>query len=177
MRPGMNSTIKGLAFALATLSLSMSMSTYAAEECVSDNPAVTAMRASWNRPKPAEPETHVLNGGFDAVHAVLPSYDNAAARYGQLALKARKDIKYFAPFVWRIAKEGDYWLSADSGVWIDVFEADKPALQPLAFNHGLRCAGIYKALEFHLTAGTYRLVIASEGADAVTFAAKPDGGK
>ena len=173
----MKSTIKGLAFALATLSLSMSMSTYAAEECVSDNPAVTAMRASWNRPKPAEPETHVLNGGFDAVHAVLPSYDNAAARYGQLALKARKDIKYFAPFVWRIAKEGDYWLSADSGVWIDVFEADKPALQPLAFSHGLRCAGIYKALEFHLTAGTYRLVIASEGADAVTFAAKPDGGK
>lgn len=176
MRPAMNSTIKHFALAIAAFALT-SAAAQAAEECAGDNPAVTAMRASWSRPAPAVPETQILNDGFDAVRATLPSYDDAAARYGRLALKAKKDIKYFAPFVWRIAKEGDYWIAADSGVWIDVFVPDESTLDPVTFNHGLRCAGIYKALKFHLKAGTYRLVIASEDADAVTFAAKPDGDK
>jgi hypothetical protein len=171
--------LKRSACALTMLALS-AISTLAfaadAEQCVSDNPAVTAMRASWDKPAEASPKTApAFSGAFNTAHATLQPYDKAAARYGQLAIKSKKDIKYFDRFVWNVAREGDYWIAADSGVWIDVIAADGHALETAAFNHGLRCAGIFKAVKFHVPAGAYHLVIASEGVDSVKFSVQPDG--
>jgi hypothetical protein len=149
-----------------------------AEQCVSDNPAVTAMRASWDKPVEAATKTApAFSGAFNTAHATLLPYDKAALRYGRLAIKSKKDIKYFDQFVWNIAREGDYWIAADSGVWIDVIDANGHPLETAAFNHGLRCAGIFKAVKFHIPAGTYHLVIASESADSVKFSAQPDGAR
>jgi hypothetical protein len=163
--------------ALAALALSTFSTIALADECVSDNPAVTAMRSSWNTPTSVA-TAGTVSGAFDTVHVTLQPYDKAAARYGQLASKPKKDIKYFDRFTWNIPREGDYWIAADSGVWIDVSAAsgDQAPLEPVTFNHGLRCAGIFKAVKFHLSAGAYRLEISSETTDSVKFASRLDGG-
>jgi hypothetical protein len=147
---------------------------FGAEDCASDNPVITDMQQRWNSPLP---QTTHFKDSFAPTQATLQPYAKAAVRLGTPALKAKRDVTYFDEYSWTISRGGDYWIAADSAVWIDVIGKDKKPLEPLTFNHGLRCAGIFKAVQFHLIAGTYRMVIASETTDKVKFSAQMAAGR
>ncbi|WP_050478782.1 hypothetical protein [Herbaspirillum rhizosphaerae] len=152
------------------LSLPLSAA-HAQEACASPNPVIGAMQAQWNN---ARTETAAaFSDGFVPVTLVLLPLPEAETRYGKLAIKSKKPMRFTNRYSWRIETEGDYWIAADSPAWMDVIydTNGKAALEPLTFNHGLRCAGIHKALKFHLRAGAYTLLIASEDLDKVKVSA------
>lgn len=163
-----------------SLSLSLSLlfalsllgsSAYAQEACVSANPVIGAMQAQWNNARTET--TAAFTDGFVPVTLALLPLDDAETKYGKLAVKSKKAMRFTNRYSWRIETEGDYWVAADAPAWMDVIDDTngKQALEPATFNHGLRCAGIHKALKFHLPAGTYTLLIASEDVDKVKVSA------
>jgi hypothetical protein len=146
------------------------LSAHAQEACISDNPAINTIRQQWDAPRPAG--DHKFVGAFQATALALLPKIQAEGLFGTLSIKSRKPMRYFSQYEWAIAAEGDYWLVADSGAWMDVRDGSgQQALEPLTFNHGLRCAGIHKALKFHLKKGSYALIVASEDTDKVKVAA------
>lgn len=142
--------------------------------CVSDNPVIGAMQTQWNTTRTVLESS--FTDGFVPITLTLLPLAESAARYGALTIKSKKPMRYTNRYSWHIATEGDYWLAADSAAWMDVIDLSAPsnapqALEPLTFNHGLRCAGIHKALKFHLHAGNYSLLIASDEAEKVKVSA------
>lgn len=135
--------------------------------CESDNPVISAMQQKWNTPAPSGAEA---TDGFGPVQAALLPIAQAQAQFGPLSFKSKKQMQYALQLRWHVSEEGDYWLAADSGAWIDVVDGGR-ALEPLTFNHGLRCAGIHKALKFHLRAGDYLLRVGSDETPGVKIAA------
>lgn len=81
--------------------------------------------------------------------------------------------KYLTPFLLVLS------LAFSSARAQEVCMSDTPAIQriqaslePLAVHQGLRCAGIHKALKFHLNEGRYVLIVASDEIDTVKTAAE-----
>jgi hypothetical protein len=163
--------IKRLIVILACMSV---FSPVQAEDgCTSDIAAIQTMQRNWDTPSAPR------QGGFvdDIVPTSLQLRPRTLAEMesGPLNIKSHKTMQFFNRYQWSIAVEGDYWIAADSGVWIDVSDGNG-VLVPVTFNHGLRCAGIHKALKFHLRKGLHQLLVASDAADKVKIAAvlEPD---
>jgi hypothetical protein len=155
---------------LPVLLWAMLLSAHAQEACISDNPAINTIRQQWEAPRPTGDSKFA--GAFQPTALALLPKIQAESLYGALNIKSRKPMRYFNQYEWTIAAEGDYWLVADSGAWMDVRNGQNPqGLEPLTFNHGLRCAGIHKALKFHLKKGSYVLIVASDEIDKVKIAA------
>ncbi|EJL94626.1 hypothetical protein PMI16_00072 [Herbaspirillum sp. CF444] len=157
-----------------TLSFALSLLTsaaYAQETCVSANPVIGAMQAQWNNARTES--APAFTDGFVPVTLTLLPLPEAESKYGKLAIKSKKEMRFTNRYNWRIETEGDYWIAADSPAWMDVIDVanGRQALEPLTFNQGLRCAGIHKALKFHLHAGSYTLLVASEDIDKVKVSA------
>ena len=139
------------------------------EVCVSDNPAISAIQKQWLAPQ--LPGDRVFAEGFRPTSLQLLPKSQAEGLFGLPNIKSRKTMLFFNQYAWTIETDGDYWLVADSGAWLDVRDGQQ-ALEPITFNHGLRCAGIYKALKFHLPKGRYVLIVASDATDKVKIAAE-----
>lgn len=139
--------------------------------CVSANPVIGAMQAQWENARNSSAMN--FTDGFVPVTLSLLPLAEAEMRYGKLTLKSKKTMGFSNRYHWQIDTEGDYWIAADSAAWMDVIDGSngEQALEPLTFNQGLRCAGIHKALKFHLHAGSYTLLIASEDAAQVKISA------
>lgn len=167
----MNSQTLRSSLILSLLLSTLAVDAHAQEACISPNPVIGAMQAQWNNARTESAVT--FTDGFVPVTLALLPLAEAESKYGQLAIKSKKAMRFTGRYSWRIETEGDYWIAADSPAWMDVVDLanGKQALEPLTFNHGLRCAGIHKALKFHLHAGAYTLLIASEDVDKVKVSA------
>lgn len=151
-----------------------SIAAQAQEACISSNPVIGAMQMQWNNTRTVL-ESSFIDGFVPVTLTLLPMAESAA-RYGKLTIKSKKEMRFTNRYSWHIDTEGDYWLAANSAAWMDVIDLSAPtntaqALEPLTFNHGLRCAGIHKALKFHLHVGSYTLLVASDETDKIKVSA------
>lgn len=139
------------------------------EVCASDNPSISTIQKQWQAPQ--LPGEKGFSEGFRPTLLQLLPRSQAESLFGTQSIKSRKTILFFNRYEWTIEAGGDYWLVADSAAWLDVRDGGQ-ALEPITFNHGLRCAGIHKALKFHLPKGRYVLIVASDETDKVKIAAE-----
>jgi len=167
----MNSQLPRSSLMLSLLLSTLASGAHAQEACLSPHPVIGAMQAQWNNARTES--AAAFTDGFAPVTLTLLPLPEAESKYGKLIIKSKKEMRFANRYNWRIETEGDYWIAADSPAWMDVIDVanGEQALEPLTFTHGLRCAGIHKALKFHLRAGTYTLLIASEDMDKVKVSA------
>jgi hypothetical protein len=142
---------------------------YAEDTCATSNFTLTALKTEWQVSK--FPSVHEIKDDKTLFSVELISLENAKKQYGEITIKSKKHIIALGQIDWLNVAEGEYWIAADSGVWIDVVnKISGVSLEPLEIERTLRCVGIHKALRFSLTAGDFVLVIASEQLKPVKIA-------
>ena len=142
---------------------------YADETCISSNNSLTMLHQAWQQSKFNTQNEIISDNSLFFLN--LFSIEKMKQQYGEITIKSKKNITALRKIEWLHAKAGEYWIAADSAVWIDVINHNNAlALEPLEIERSLRCAGIHKALRFSLIAGDYDLVVASEDRTPVKIA-------
>ena len=116
------------------------------------------------------------------VSAGVKPGDGATVSVGQAALVSLHPAKHLAlapaprgategsggTLTLAVTATGTYRVALGGGAWIDLVQQGK-ALASIAHNHGPKCTGVRKLIDFKLTPGNYTIQLSGSAEDSVAL--------
>ncbi|VVT08597.1 conserved hypothetical protein [Sphingomonas sp. EC-HK361] len=136
--------------------------------CTNVRPAIPAALSGWSQQTPVTAGT---KSGDGATLSIGQATNVSLHRGSTLTLspapaKAAAADSYGGTLTLSVAQAGTYRVALGGGAWIDLLLGGK-AIASVAHDHGPKCSGIAKIVDFKLDAGTYVIQLSGAKSNAI----------